>query len=662
MTTSTFRAPATARRGRRGRARQGGRPRGRLRLLWIATFIGFACLVYRAASLQVSPPSQLQDANEQAREQRLAETSLPAARGSLFDRNGAELAISVQQSTVVADARAVADPQGAANLMAPILQKDPAVLVQQLSSGKAFVYLARQVDDETAAQVERLKREQGYGFLSLIAEAKRFNPSGNDLALSVLGRTDIDGKGIAGLEAQYQDELKGIDGKAVMERGTRNRTIPGGQQQVTAAIPGTSLVLALDRGLQYETEKILKRVVDEQKAKGGTVIVTNAGTGEVLAVANVVREDGYFAREAPDNRAVTWTFEPGSINKTLTISGVLEEGLATPDTERVISAKIASYEMEFTDEGRSTDLVMTPSEILRVSSNNGTVTWAQDLGKEKLRSYFDKFGLGRSSSLTFPGEATGTLRPLRSWDDVSFRTMAYGLGLSVTPMQMLNAYNVIANGGTSAPARFVLGTQDAAGVFAQLPPEPGTRVVSKHTADGMTKMLTGVVAAGTGKKAQVAGFTVAGKTGTAWKALEAGGYGYPGARKLVVSFVGFLPASDPQLSIIVVIDEPADQNASGGKIAAPVFSEIASFAVRQMRVPSDAEAAAPTSNKERVRSQPQGVTITVPPVLGPPAPTTTTTTTPAKPTTTLAKPTTTLAKPTTTVAAPVAAAVRTGSP
>ena len=445
---------------RRGRTRS----RGRLVLLWITTLVGFGCLIFRAASLQLSPPARLVVANEEAREQRLAEQTLPAPRGSIYDRNGAELAISVQQTTVVANAQAVADPAAAAALIAPILQKDPAVIEALLSSGKAFVYLARQVDDETAAQLDALKKAQGFGFLSTIAEAKRFNPSGDDVGLSVLGRTDIDGTGISGLEAQFDSTLKGLNGLEVQERGTRNRTIPGGQQQVTAAVPGSSLVLALDRGLQYETEKILMRAVDEQSAKGGTVIVSNT-KGEILANANVVREDGYSAHPSSDNRALTWTFEPGSINKTLTMAGVLESGLATPDTERVISAKIASYEMEFTDEGRSADQVMTPTDILRVSSNNGTVTWAQDLGKQRLRDTYSQFGLGQRTDDGFPGEAAGTLRPLKQWDDVSFRTMSYGLGLAVTPMQMLSAYTTIANGGVSVPSRTVLGHQDASGVF-----------------------------------------------------------------------------------------------------------------------------------------------------------------------------------------------------
>lgn len=640
--------------GRRARTRRPRRHRvrGRLLLLWVLTLLGFGALVFRAASLQVSPPTRLQAANEEAREQRLAEEVLHAPRGSIYDRNGAELAISVQQSTIVANAKAVADPVAAASALAPILQKDPAVLQEQLSSGRAFVYLARQVDDDTAAQVEALRSSAGYGFLSILPEAKRFTPSGSDLALSVLGRTDIDGKGISGVEAQYQDRLKGIDGEVVEERGTRNRTIPGGTQEVTAATPGTSLVLALDRGLQYETEKILMRVVDEQKAKGGTVIVADPRTGEILADANVTREEGYSARPSADNRAVTWTFEPGSINKTLTMAGVLEEGLASPDTERLISAKIASYEMEFTDEGRSSDQVMTPSDILRVSSNNGTVTWAQDLGKDKLWKYFHSFGLGTTATAGFPGEATGTLRPLKQWDDVSFRTMSYGLGLAVTPLQMLDAYNTIANGGVSVPARFVLGTQDAAGVFTPDAVPAGTRVVSAQTAAGLTRMLTGVVGTGgTGVKASVAGYTVAGKTGTAWKALDTGGYGYPGSRKYVVSFVGFLPAADPQLSIIVVLDEPIDQGASGGKLAAPVFSEVASFAVRQLRVPPDAEAAAPKSNKERVRAQPTGVEIpSAPVVYGPPAPVSTTTA-PKATTTTAPKATTTTAPKTTTTTA-----------
>ncbi|CAB4824820.1 MAG: hypothetical protein F2754_04680 [Actinobacteria bacterium] len=630
----------------RTRRAHSGRARGRFAALWVLTFVGFAALIFRAASLQIAPSPKLQEANEEARAQRLAEVKIPAERGSIFDRNGVELAMSVPATTIIADARAVADPAGVANLLAPILQKDPAVLSGQLSSGKWFVYLARQVDADTAAHVEALRVAQKWDFISTVDEARRFNPSGNELALSLLGRTDIDGNGVSGLEKQYQDTLDGTDGEVVSERGTRNRTIPGGQQQVFAATPGTSLVLSIDRGLQYETEKILKRVVDEQQAKGASVVVMNYRTGEILANANVVRDDGAPARESADNRAVTSTFEPGSINKTLTFSGVLNDGLATPDQERLISARIGSYEMDFTDEGRSADQVMTPTEILRVSSNNGTVTWAQDLGKERLWSYFDKFGLGKKTSLQFPGESAGTLLSLNKWDDVSFRTMSYGLGLSVTPMQMLSAYNAIANNGVRVPERYVLGTQGAGGVFVPAPVAAGTRVVSDSSAAGMTQMLSTVVADGTGKKAQVAGYTVAGKTGTAWKALEGGGYGYPGARKLVVSFVGYLPNADPGLSMIVVIDEPANQNASGGSTAAPVFSEIASFAVRQLRLPPDADAATPTSNKERVRSQPQKVeSAAALPVLGPPAPASTTTTTAPKATTTTAKATTTTTAP-----------------
>ncbi len=314
--------------------------------------------------------------------------------------------------------------------------------------------------------------------------------------------------------------------------------------------------------------------------------------------------------------------------------------------------------MEFTDEGRDADQVMTPTEILRVSSNNGTVMWAEQLGKQSLHDYFGKFGLGRTTGLRFPGESAGKVLDLKNWDDVSFRTMSYGLGVSVTPMQMLAAYNAIANNGVSVPLRYVLGTQSADGVFEPAPISAGTQVVSDGTAAGMTQMLTTVVGNGTGKNAQVAGYTVAGKTGTAWKALEGGGYGYPGARKRVVSFAGFLPNADPGLSMIVVIDEPASQYASGGANAAPVFREIASFAVRQLRIAPDADAATPTSNKDRVRSQPQSVEAATPPVLGPPAPTSTTTTTAPKATTTTVKPkatTTTTARPkaTTTTVKPV---------
>jgi cell division protein FtsI (penicillin-binding protein 3) len=650
-------------------------------VLWLSTFAAFVALVVRSVSLQASPPPRLEQALEEAREQRIAEVTLPAERGSFFDRNGVELAISVEQTTITANAKAVADPVAAANDLAPLLQRDPTELATLLSSGRSFVYLARKVDDTTASAVEALRKEKNYGFIGFEQEPKRFYPSGNELALSVLGRTDPDGKGISGLEKLFDEGMQGTDGVVVSERGTRGRTIPGGQQQVTAPVPGTSYVLTLDRALQYETEKILKRVVDEQKAKGATAVVMNPRTGEILANANVVREEGVSAHESADNRAVTWTFEPGSIMKTITMAGVLEEGLANPVTERLISAKISSYEMEFTDEGRAADLVMTPTDILTVSSNNGTVTWAEELGKSKLHETFTRFGMGRRTNLGFPGESGGTVRPVKSWDDISFRTMSYGLGVSATPLQLLNAYNTLANGGVNVPPRLVLGEQDADGVFTEAEPVAGTRVVSPATAAGMTEMLTSVVARtdGTGKKAQVAGFSVAGKTGTAWKAFEEGGYGYPGARRYVVSFAGFLPASDPQLSIIVVIDEPVDQRSSGGRTAAPVFGEIASFAVRQLRIPPDLDAATPSSTKDRVRATPQGVAAPAAEVLlGPPAPVSTTTarattttaraTTTTKATTTTArattttKATTTTAKATTTTAKVAAAATTTTRP
>jgi cell division protein FtsI (penicillin-binding protein 3) len=326
------------------------------------------------------------------------------------------------------------------------------------------------------------------------------------------------------------------------------------------------------------------------------------------------------AETTNENRAVTWTYEPGSINKVITAAAVLEEGLATPDAVRPVPSSLDFYGTRFGQETRSTDEDLSLRDVLAKSDNPGTINWANDLGAEKLHEYLRRFGLGSKTALDFPGESGGKVLDLADWSGTSLPTAAIGQGIAATPMQMLDVYNAIANDGVLLAPRLVLGTEDATGKFTPTPIGEPRTVVSAETAAAVRDMLTSVVQDGTGKRAQVPGYTVAGKTGTAWKAFD-GDYGEPGKRKLVTSFAGFFPAADPELTILVVIDEPANPESTGGAVAAPLFSQVATYAASHLRIPPDGGGATVDPATERVRAEVE---------LIPPATTTPGTTAPPK--------------------------------
>jgi cell division protein FtsI (penicillin-binding protein 3) len=620
----------------RGPVRHGS-PRRRLVTTWLVAVLATGALVFRLVQLQVSPSDQLVQAGE---EQRIKEITLDAPRGAILDRNGADLAISVPQTTFFFDSRTVADPLGDAAKLAPVLGEPQSEIQAKLASGKSFVYLARQVDDDKAAAIEAL----GFEYIHSYREDKRFQPAGT-LASSVVGRTDPDLTGISGLELDYEEVLKGKSGELVVEQGAGGRSIPGAEEELQPATAGSNLVLSLDRGLQFEVEEMLKRVVDETEAKGGTVIVAQPN-GEVLVDANVVRpeiepllatpttvataaaegddEDGEAATELPvrygpaqttnENRALTWTYEPGSINKVITMAAVIEEQMATPETPRQVESSLDYVGKRYVQETRSTEEVMTLRDILAKSDNLGTISWATELGEERFAEYLRRFGLGEKTAIDFRGESSGKLP--ENWYETTLPSVSIGQSLAVTPMQMLDVYNAIANDGVLLGPRLVLGTEDPDGVFTPSPLGEPRTVVSAATAVALRDMLTSVVRDGTGKRAQVPGYTVAGKTGTAWKAFD-GGYGVPGERKLVTSFAGFFPADDPQLTILVVIDEPADPESTGGTVAAPLFSQVATYAASHLRIPPDGGGGTVDPATERVRAEVE----LIPPATTTPGPT-----------------------------------------
>ncbi|HEY7137173.1 MAG TPA: penicillin-binding protein 2 [Acidimicrobiia bacterium] len=523
---------------------------------------------------------QALDANHYARlgfDQRVHTVQLAAQRGSIFDRNGQELAISVPQETVWADPRVISDPAGYASTLARITGVNRAALQRRLSQPNlAFVYVARKVSPDIAKRVMDLKLP-GVG---TTPESKRFYPSGS-VAASVLGETGLDNQGLFGLEAGYDSILAGTPGKAIIEQDPRGREIPSTKQRGTPAVSGRDLVLTVDQTLQYETEQILLKEATLAKAKHATAIVADVRTGDVLAMATVdgptTSSPAQVAAGDERNRPLTDVFEPGSTNKIIPIAGALEDGAVKPDETFVIPGEMSVGGKPYKDDEAHGTETMSLADIMAHSSNIGTIKIAQALGKVRFDHYLHAFGLGQQTSVLFPGQQSGIVLPLANYNSTSMGSMPIGQGIAVTSMQMLDAYLTIANGGVSVNPRLVEATLDANGQRHDIPIERAHRVVSAGTADTVKQLLTSVVTEGTGTGAAIPGYTIAGKTGTARKPPYNLG-------QHVASFVGFAPVDSPRLAVSVVIDEP--QNLYyGGQIAAPAFAGIMWNALRMERVP-----------------------------------------------------------------------------
>jgi cell division protein FtsI (penicillin-binding protein 3) len=514
------------------------------------------------------------------RSERIRSVELPGDRGSIFDRNGRELALSIPQITLWTNPHLVTDPRREAEDLAPILGQSVADLQTKLSRDAGFVYLARKVDDNTAAKAEALKLD---GVFSL-QEPKRFLPDG-ELATPLLGTVGTDNTGLSGLEHQYDRVLSGRAGKLIEESDPRGSEIPGGLHQYRPAARGDDLVLTIDQSLQYETEQALAAEIVAADAKGGMAMVMDSKTGDLLAAANLVRSDGTPASpltmSAPSASTFTQVYEPGSVNKLVTISAALQTGLIRPSDRFMVPDTMRVGDATFRDAEPHPPAEWTVTDILANSSNIGTIMIAQRLGKDRIDQSLRAFGFGHTTDLGFPGESAGLLLDPRKWSATSIGTVPIGQGVAVTATQMLAAYNTIANGGEYVAPRLVKATIDAGGRQHPAAPSPLHRVVSPEVARQMTTMLGEVVRVGTGRAAAVAeGYTTAGKTGTARKPLI-GARGYMDG-VYVSSFAGFVPAGQPALTGIVILDETAQ---FGGAAAAPVFATIARYGLREFRIP-----------------------------------------------------------------------------
>jgi cell division protein FtsI (penicillin-binding protein 3) len=551
-------------------------PARRLVALLGVMLLAFAGVVARLALLQVRDHQALA---AQGLRQRVHPTDLPAERGAIVDRTGVPLAITLEARDVYADPRYVTDPIGEAAKVARILDMRPREVEHLLRTRDAtFVYLRRQVDVDVAGRLESFGLP-GIGFLEV---PKRYYPAGA-LAPQVLGFVGVDATGLAGLEFEYEDVLAGTPGTRTVELDGDGLPIASGMEIVKPAIPGRTVVTTLDREVQYLAQEALRRAVKENQAKGGTIVVMDPRSGDIYAMASYPWFDPndfkHADRDAIRNRAVTDMFEPGSVNKVVTAAAALESG--SVGLREVFQVpwwmRVGGYTVN--DSHQHPVQAMTLGDIVAHSSNIGSAMVAQRVGSAGLASVLARFGYGNPTGVGFPGEAGGVVPELLNWTDVTRATVSYGQGISMTPLQMAAVYAAVANGGVWVQPRLVRGTSESDGRFHAASGSERRRVLSEQTAGMLTRMLASVVETGTGGAAQIPGYQVAGKTGTARKLVN-GRY----VQRYMASFVGFLPASRPRIVIAVSIDEP--RTVYGGVAAAPVFSEVARHVIQRMAIPA----------------------------------------------------------------------------
>jgi cell division protein FtsI (penicillin-binding protein 3) len=551
-------------------------PAGRLVVLLIVMTLALAGVGTRLVVLQIGDHRAFA---AQGLDQRVHPIDLPAERGAIVDRTGVPLALTLEARDVYADPRYVTDPIGEAATIARILNLRPRKVERLLRTPDAtFVYLGRQIDADVADRLED-RGLPGIGFLDV---PKRYYPAG-PLAPQVLGFVGVDATGLAGLEFEYEDELAGTPGRRRVELSADGLPIASGIEVVEPATAGRTLVTTLDREVQYLAQEALERAVKENGAKGGTVVVMDARTGDVFAMASYPWFDPnafeVAERDAIRNRAVTDMFEPGSVNKVVTAAAALETGAV--GLREVFQVpwwmKVGGYTVNDSHPHPVQD--MTLADIVAQSSNIGSAMVAERVGSADLASVLARFGYGTPTGIGFPGEAGGVVPDLLNWTDITRATVSYGQGISMTPLQMAAVYATVANAGLWVQPRLVRGTSGPDGQLVEPPIEEPRRVLTEDTARMLTRMLASVVSTGTGGAAEIPGYQVAGKTGTARKLVE-GRY----VRRYMASFVGFLPASDPRVVIVVSIDEP--RTIYGGVAAAPVFSEIARHVIQRLAIPA----------------------------------------------------------------------------
>ena len=538
---------------------------------------------------------------EQGLDQRLKHEELPAARGTIFDRDGVELAVSVGSVTIFADPAFITDAQATARVLGPLVGMSEPELIDKLTADTRFTYIARRMERNEAGRVREVVEAAGLTGIFFEDEPDRVYPAGS-LASQLIGFVRADDlEGIEGLEFHYNELLEGEPGRQIVERDPYRNPIPQGQYVVEPPTHGSEIVLTIDREIQFAVERALATAMAETGATAGSIVVIDVQTGEILAMASAPTFDPNHRSGADAgayrNRAVADMYEPGSTLKVVTIAAALEEGLVSPQTSLILPSRfVVDLDPEpkvYTDVARRREEEFTVADIVARSSNIGTIMIQGMLGNELHHQYLSSFGLGQKASGELPGEAPGLLRPVDEWCETTCGpSTAIGYRVDVTVLQMAAMFAAIGNNGVWVEPHVVKEIIHADGsrdVF-----EPIQRpVLSRETALTMQRLLQGVVESerGTGWRAAVAGYTVGGKTGTTEKFLsDVGAYS---DEDRVASFIGIAPISAPRIAVAVMLDTPSGEDEAGkdlrfgGVSAAPVFAEIVEAVLHRLGVAPD---------------------------------------------------------------------------
>ncbi|MET7596062.1 penicillin-binding protein 2 [Streptomyces sp. NPDC005481] len=586
-----------------------GSPRPRLRMVSLALTLVMVAFVVRLLQVQAVDASAYAAKAEQ---NRYVGRTLAAERGGITDRNGVELATSVDAYDITADptmftpetTKATDAPEQAAALLAPILGQDMDTVAGKLrAKNTRYTLLAHRQTPQVWKQIKDLKTtlaaksETDESTVNVLAgvlavpASKRVYPNG-ELAAGILGWVNADGKGGGGVEQQLNEELAGKDGK-IRYAQSGGRQVPTAGSTETPAVAGSDVELTIDRDIQWAAQNAISEQVKKSGADRGYVMVQDARTGEILAMANSPGFDPNDLSQASSaalgNAALQDAYEPGSTAKVMSMAAVLEENVATPATHVVVPNRLHRGDRLFQDDIDHPTWNLTLNGVLAKSSNIGTILATGQLGKTQkqanrvLYSYLRKFGIGRPTGLGFPGETKGILAPADKWSTSQQYTIPFGQGVSINAMQAASVYSTIANGGVRVEPTLVRGAKGPDGRFTPSPKPKKTRVVSEKTAKTLAQMLESVVddEEGTGTKARIPGYRVAGKTGTANRVDPATGkyHGYTS------SFAGFAPADKPRITVYCAIQNATRGSYFGGQICGPIYKQVMEFALKTLQIP-----------------------------------------------------------------------------
>lgn len=500
-------------------------------------------------------------------------------RGMIYDRNLRELAVSINLDSVFIDPALVEDRQSAANKLSEVLEEDPDVILKKLNNDKRFAWLARRIDARAANDIKRLSIK-GIGF---IKEPKRVYPN-DTLASHVLGFVGLDDEGLEGIELLYDDYLTGTVGWIYSIRDAKKREVHGYEYREIPPADGNDVVLTIDSVVQSFAENALDSTFKKYNAKGGMIVVMDPYTGDILALANRPtfnpNKIGDSSVEARRNRVICDFFEPGSSFKIVTATAVIEEDVIGMDDEIYCENGEFKWSKHIYHDHKPHEWLKF-KDIIKHSSNIGTMKSALKVGSKRLYRYIKRFGFGKKTGIDLPGEVEGIIRPTNKWSKLSLCSISMGQEVTVTAIQLACALSSVANGGFYVKPRIIAKVQDKTGyVIKKFEPRKLHRVMSVEASQKVRGILRGVVEKGTGTRAEVKGYSPAGKTGTAQKVEEDGRYSH---RKFMSSFIGFLPYDDPKFVVVVLMDEPRPQY-YGGTVCAPVFKKVAEQLMRYYKI------------------------------------------------------------------------------